>query len=139
MRLNQETDYALRLVYIFTCKKSDEYLSAKEIAFQHAIPFRFLLKVMIKLKKAGIIASRQGIDGGYKLAKKPRDINLKDVIEAIEGPININRCLKSSALCNAGLAPLCKVHRTLAQVQSNLLRDLESHNFESIEGWLPFT
>lgn len=132
MRLTQETDYALRLVLTFSELTPGEYLTAKDISESQNIPYRFLLRVIRKLKKADILASRQGVDGGYRLARPRREISLLDVIKAIEGEIKITRCLKSTALCNAGYAPECKVHRALGQIQEKLMHELRMANFEVI-------
>lgn len=132
MRLTQETDYALRLVLAFSQLNPESYLSAKDISDSQNIPFRFLLRVMKKLKTAGIVHSRQGVDGGYRLARPKEEISLKDVIEAIEGDLHITRCLKSVAHCNANYAPECKVHQALGKVQSALMRQLEEYNFGNI-------
>lgn len=132
MRLTQETDYALRLVLAFSMLEPGSYLTARDISETQKIPFRFLLRVMKKLKRAGIITSRQGIDGGYRLARPRREISLRDVIEAVEGGIHISRCLKSTDLCNAGYAPVCKVHRALGAIQENLLHALKAFNFDNL-------
>ena len=132
MKLTQETDYALRLVFAFAQLEPGCYLTAREIADSQHIPYRFLLRVITKLKKEGIIASRQGVDGGYRLGRPRAEISLKNVIEAIDGPIHINRCLKSTSLCNGDFAAVCRVHKALASVQENLLQDLRSRNFETI-------
>jgi Rrf2 family protein len=133
MKLTQETDYALRLVFAFSRLEPGCYLAAREIAESQNIPFRFLLRVITKLKKEGIVASRRGVDGGYRLGRPRAEISLKNVIEAIDGPIHINRCLKSESLCNGDFAPVCRVHRALAEVQDKLLRDLHSYTFENMQ------
>lgn len=132
MRLTQETDYALRLVLAFSQLQAGEFLTAKDISESQNIPYRFLLRMMKKLKSAGIIISRQGVDGGYRLARPRGEISLLDVIEAVEGRINITRCLKDTLLCNAGYAPECRVHKALGGVQEKLLRELKALNFENI-------
>lgn len=86
-----------------------------------------------KLKRGGILASRRGVDGGYMLARPAEKISLLDVVEAVEGGISINRCLKNEALCNGGFAPECRVHRTLMVVQERLLADLRNYNFANLE------
>jgi Rrf2 family protein len=133
MKLTQETDYAFRLVFAFSRLKPGCHLTAREIADSQNIPYRFLLRVIAKLKKEGIVASRQGVDGGYRLGRPRSEITLKDVMEAIEGPVNINRCLKSSSLCTGDFAAVCRVHRALAEVQDKLLQDLHSYNFENMQ------
>jgi Rrf2 family protein len=133
MRFTQETDYALRLVYAFSKLPPGTHRSAREIAEKENIPFRFLLRVMGKLKRAKIIASRQGVDGGYRLAKTPGEISLRAIVEAVEGEIKLSRCLKSVSFCSAGYAPDCAVHKTLAVIQGRLADDLAAYNFENLE------
>lgn len=132
MRLTQETDYALRLVLAFSQLQEGDFLTAKDISDSQRIPYRFLLRMMKKLKSAGIILSRQGVDGGYRLARPRGEISLHDVIEAVEGKMSITRCLKDTGLCNAGYAPQCKVHKALGGVQEKLLEELKALNFDNI-------
>lgn len=134
MKFTQETDYGFRIVLAFSKSGGDSFFTAVEMAENHNIPYRFLLRVLGKLKRAGILQSRQGVDGGYKLAKPPERISLRDVVDAVEGEISINRCLKSVDLCNAGYAPECQVHKTLATVQERFLQELEHYNFANLEG-----
>lgn len=129
MQFTQETDYALRLIAAFCRLPEGSYRQAREIADRETIPFRFLLRILGKLKAAGIMASRQGVDGGYRLARTPQEITLRAVVEAMEGKIFINRCLRDSALCNAGNVGHCGVHKALCSVQETLLRALDSHTF----------
>lgn len=133
MKFTQETDYAFRIVQMFTASDSGQYLTAGEMSEQERIPYRFLLRVLGKLKKAGIIESRQGTDGGYRLARPGEEVTLRDVVIAVEGDICINRCLRDFDCCNAGHAPECRVHRTLGAIQERFLKDLDSYNFTNLE------
>lgn len=133
MKFTQETDYAFRVVSIFAARKDDGHLTANEMSALEYIPYRFLLRVLGKLKGAGIVESRQGIDGGYRLARPPETITLRDVVIAVEGEICINRCLKDASQCNAGRAPNCRVHRTLCAIQDRLLGDLDKYTFATLE------
>ena len=133
MRFTQETDYAFRIVQTFAKKGPGSYFTASDMSEQESIPYRFLLRVLGKLKKAKIVESRQGVDGGYRLARPADQVSLRDVVEAVEGEVRINRCLKNVSLCNAGHAPECSVHRALGQIQERFLKDLERHNFSNIE------
>ena len=131
MNLTQESDYAIRAVLILT--NNTEVLDASSISQMGAIPNRFLLKLLGKLAKAGIVKSFRGVNGGYKLNKEPKDINLKMIIEAIEGEIAINRCLYDVETCNRKLNGNCPVHRALFNVQEKLTNALESINFEDFK------
>lgn len=133
MKFTQETDYAFRIVQSFAKAGTDGYFTAADMSDRENIPYRFLLRVLRKLKRAGIVTSRQGVDGGYRLGRPGGEISLRDVVEAVEGDIQINRCLKDVSFCNAGHAPECQVHRTLLAVQERFLRDLASRTFDNLE------
>lgn len=133
MNITQEADYAIRAILILTKEGEGAKLDAKTIAERGCIPLRFLLKLLRKLIKAGIIKSFRGVNGGYALLKNSKDINLKEVIEAVDGPIAINRCLKSDSFCNANRSFKCTVHRRLDNVQKVLTEELEKINFEELK------
>lgn len=132
MKITQEVDYALRVVLYLSKLGYGTKIEAKVISQQENIPLRFLLKLLRKLKQASIINSFRGVTGGYALAKLPKDITLKDVVEAIDGPIYVNRCLYDPSLCNLNRTNHCEMHETLNRVQQKLLYELEAISFEDI-------
>lgn len=129
MILNQATDYALRAVLYLSKKTRGEVVEARDIAAHEKIPMRFLLKIMPSLIKAGIVKSFRGVGGGYALAKAPGEITFLDVLEAIEGPVRINKCLIDESYCNKQAAPQCAIHCALAGIQAKLIDELKNHNF----------
>lgn len=133
MKITQEADYALRVILYLSKLDKGAKESARVISEKENIPLRFLLKLLQKLRKAGIVKSYMGVNGGYALNKKPQDITFKDVIEAVDGPIYINRCLYNPAECNLDRANHCNVHNALASIQENLKKNLESINFENVQ------
>lgn len=132
MRITQEGDYALRVVLCLCKSGTGQKIEAKRLAQSEDIPIRFLLKLLRKLVHAGIVKSYRGVGGGYAIAREPQTINLKQVIEAIEGPIYINRCLYDSAFCQRHQTHSCDVHRGLNIIQKNLMADLENITFEKL-------
>jgi Rrf2 family protein len=88
MRVSAKTDYALRAA-VELAAAWDEGLPVKgeRLATSQTIPLRFLENILLQLRHAGIIESRRGADGGYKLARSPEEITLADVIRAIDGPL----------------------------------------------------
>src|SRR5690554_630623 len=100
MRITQEADYALRAIYYLSTLEEGTKASANVIARSQNIPLRFLLKLLQKLRNAGLVESYMGVNGGYALSRKPKDISFLDVIEAIDGPVYINRCLYDPESCN---------------------------------------
>ena len=132
MGITQECDYALRVVLFLSEKEFDEKVESKIISETLNIPLRFLLKLLRKLTIAGILNSHRGIDGGYSLAKNPQDISMKDVIEIVDGPFYINRCLYDSAYCSLNRSNTCNIHQVLNKIQIQLDEDLQKINFNDI-------
>ncbi|ARC84324.1 Rrf2 family protein [Clostridium argentinense CDC 2741] len=132
MGLTQETDYALRVILYLSRLEKGTIVSANTISEKENIPLRFLLKLLRKLREAKLVESYMGINGGYALNKNPEEISLKDVIEAIEGPIYLNRCLYEPEKCNLRGPNKCAIHSALFSVQKKLVEELSKINFKEI-------
>jgi Rrf2 family protein len=88
MRVSAKTDYALRAAVELAAAYGDGTpVKGERLATTQTIPLRFLENILLQLRHAGIIESRRGADGGYKLARDPEQITLADVIRAIDGPL----------------------------------------------------
>ena len=87
MRVSAKTDYALRAALELAAAPDEKPVKGERIATAQAIPLRFLENILMQLRHAGLVESRRGADGGYKLARAPEEIALADVIRAIDGPL----------------------------------------------------
>ena len=88
MRVSAKTDYALRAAVELAAAHGDGTpVKGEKLATTQSIPLRFLENILLQLRHAGIVESRRGADGGYKLARAPGEITLADVIRAIDGPL----------------------------------------------------
>ena len=88
MRVSAKTDYALRaVVELASSGDGTTPVKGERLATSQGIPLRFLENILLQLRHAGIVESRRGADGGYKLARPPEEITLADVIRAIDGPL----------------------------------------------------
>lgn len=132
MQLNQATDYAFRVVLFLSQLPAETIVRGPQIAASQKIPSRFLLKIMRSLGRAGIIKSFRGVEGGYALVKPPDVISVYDVIEALEGPVAIQRCLNGKDYCTRQLGELCPVHEALATVQATLISNLKGITFAAL-------
>lgn len=89
MRLNARVDYALRAVAELAAAggSADHPVTAERLASAQQIPPKFLESILLQLRRAGVIHSQRGPEGGYWLAKPPTEISLADVIRVIDGPL----------------------------------------------------
>ena len=106
MRITLESDYALRIVSALA--KTEEKIDAKTLSDEVSVTQRFTLKILHKLVAGDFVKSYKGVNGGYRLNVSPENITLKDIIELIDGPIAISRCLESSEECS--MAPPHRRH-----------------------------
>ena len=98
MRITLESDYALRII---TAMAGYERITdAKTISQDTSVTIRFTLKILHKLVQGDLVESFKGVNGGYKLKTTPDKITLKQVIELIDGPIAIARCLDTDEGCS---------------------------------------
>jgi len=132
MKLNQATDYAFRAVLYLSRLSRGEVVEARVIAEQEHIPMRFMLKIFRMLTQAGIVESYRGIGGGYALAKMPREITMRNVVEAVEGPVHVNRCLIAPDECNKRNTAKCAIHKALFSIQQTINDRLEEYDFETL-------
>jgi Rrf2 family protein len=87
VRVSAKTDYALRAALELAAAPDERPVKGERIATAQAIPLRFLENILMQLRHAGLVESRRGADGGYRLARPPADVTLADVIRAIDGPL----------------------------------------------------
>lgn len=92
--LTRKTDYALVALAVLAKEAAGEGqpLSARQIAQRHDLPQALLMNVLKDLHKAGVVCSRRGAGGGYLLCRQPEQISLLQIIEGIEGPVNVALC-----------------------------------------------
>ena len=133
MNINQESDYAFRIILMLSKEGLDNKLDAKFLSEKGSIPLRFLLKLTRKLIQAGIVKSYRGINGGYAITREPKYITLKDVVEAIQGPIMITRCTYDKETCSANKGNHCSIHKALCNIQNTMIHELVKVTFEDLK------
>ncbi len=124
MRITLESDYALRILTALA--HHEEKVDAQTIADETLVTLRFALKILHKLVVGEFVTSYKGAKGGYKLAVSPDKITLKAVIELIDGPIAISRCLDSGEAC--ALNPdktACIYHHIFDTISLDVARKLQ--------------
>jgi len=130
MELTRAADYALRGILYLSLQPQDSICIISEIASKMDIPEGFLARIFQIMAKTGIIRYHRGKRGGFSLSRPPKQIAMKDVIEALEGPIHLNRCLSDFSDCT--LEAHCSIHEVWVEIQNNVLAILEKTDFESL-------
>ncbi|HOA35036.1 MAG TPA: Rrf2 family transcriptional regulator [Bacillota bacterium] len=104
MKLSARVEYGVRAMAVLALHDGLGPLSLKEIAKSEKISYQFLEQIFPDLRKAGLVGSVRGARGGYYLARPPEQINIGDIVRAVEGPIAPVDCLADD---NAGREPCC--------------------------------
>lgn len=116
--LRRNTDYALRAMVNLASHYGNEPISTRTIATEEDISYQLACKLMQRLQKAKLVTSCMGANGGFTLNKKPSRISLLDVINAIQGPISINRCLLGLNACKK--QKNCSIRSKLVGLQDSI-------------------
>jgi Rrf2 family protein len=87
MKISARCEYACRAILELALNEAEQPLTAVVIAEKRNIPSKYLVHILIQLRRAGLVRSVRGSQGGYLLSKAPADITLLDIIQAIDGPI----------------------------------------------------
>ena len=116
--IRRNTDYAVRLMVHLAKHHGNEPISTRASAAEEHVPYQLACKLMQKLNNAKLVTSCMGPRGGFVLAAEPSKISLLDVVDAIQGSINMNRCLLSEDTCPNQTT--CTVRDKLAGLQKNI-------------------
>lgn len=119
MQLTRAADYAVRVMIHLAGPVSEDRVSLPALAEATEAPESFLSKVLQALARAGLISSRRGQSGGFKITEHGRAATMREVIEAIDGPICLNLCLVSGRSCDRKRR--CPAHPVWAQAQMAML------------------
>ena len=109
MRITQEADYAIRICCVLD--DAGDKLGTAEISVRAGVPQRFALKILRTLLQAGIVRSIVGNIGGYALDTDGATLTVVRIIEAIDGPICISKCMDGDYDCTRNpVKSYCKMH-----------------------------
>lgn len=92
MAITTRSEYGLRAMSLLAEQLGDELLSASEIARREDIPVKYLEQILSAVRKAGLVRSQPGARGGYRLARPAREITVREVVVAVDGPVSPLAC-----------------------------------------------
>jgi Rrf2 family protein len=128
MQLSKRGDYGLRVILELALAPRGEFISAATVAERQSIPLAFLGKIANQLAIAGLVRTQRGATGGMMLGRAPADISILDVVQALDGPIILNDCLRARGECTRDA--ICPVYSAWDQAQAALMHALRSATFD---------
>lgn len=120
MKLSTKSRYATRILILMAGQPGEVSFRKVDIAKGEGIPPDYVAQILLTLKRAGLVNSQRGAQGGFTLAKDPETITILDVIEATEGPVSLVDCANRASPCKR--SGVC-VTKTIWEGAGKLLRD----------------
>ena len=122
MRVSAKVDYALRAMLELAA--ADGLVKGERLATSQAIPQKFLENILVELRKAELVSSQRGVEGGYALGRPAAEISVADVIRAVDGPIATVRGVRPDQVEYEGAAAgLGQVWLDLRAAMRSVLED----------------
>lgn len=99
--VTRQADYGLLLMTALASHFPHGYISLRELAEERRLPYRFLSKIILPLRKSGLVDAQEGISGGYRLARHPEAIRIRDILEALGEDLMLVRCGSGDKECQS--------------------------------------
>ncbi|HEX5809265.1 MAG TPA: Rrf2 family transcriptional regulator [Anaerolineales bacterium] len=132
LKINRQTDYAVRIVLALAKQGESARLSSGEIQREMQIPPSIMPRIVALLARAELVNTFPGRDGGLMLPRPAAQITLKDVVEVVEGPILLSDCLQVEKEEDCPFQSQCPVRSKWGRVQMAILREMAAITFESL-------
>jgi len=130
MQITRQADYATRAILYLARNRNGKRVATSQVAKEQKIPSSFLAKIISQLSIAGMLHTSRGAHGGISLARNPEQITLLQVIEAIDGPIQLNVCIGREGVCS--FEDNCPIQLVWCDAQNELITKLRNTNFAQL-------
>ena len=127
MKLSLRGEYALRALLVLGLKYDQSVTRISTISEQQNIPKRFLEQILNELKSAGLVQSRRGVSGGYRLARPPEQITLAAVVRHIEGALAPVSCVSERFYekCSCPDESRCAIRSVMKEIRAAVVQIAE--------------
>jgi len=132
LKINRQTDYAVRVVLALAQRGEGTRLSSADIQKEMLIPKAFMTRIVAQLSRKGLVNTFPGRDGGLMLPRPASLITLKEVVEAFEGPILLSECMQVKGEDDCPFQANCPVRSKWGRVQAAMMREMASISFEDL-------
>lgn len=128
--LRRNTDYMLRAMVNLARNYGNGAVSTRAIAEEEDISYQLACKLLQNLQKREFVGSSMGPKGGFILSKAPSEINILELIEAVQGPLKLNRCLLDVKACKRQRS--CAVRAKLGELQKLMEKYLRAVTLDDL-------
>lgn len=132
LKINRQTDYAVRVILALAQRGEGARLSSAEIQREMLIPKAFMSRIVAQLAREGLVNTFPGREGGLMLPRPASQINLKEVVEAFEGPVLLSECMQAKGEDDCPFQSDCPVRSKWGRVQAAMMREMASVSFEEL-------
>lgn len=132
MKLTTKGRYGLRAMLEMALSMNEGPVVLRTIAERQGISERYLEQLLIPLKKAGLVKSIRGSQGGYVLKRDPGNITVGDIIRVLEGPIAPVECVNETDPEACNRADYCVTRKIWSEVRDSIIKVLDSHTLEDL-------
>ena len=133
MRISAKGEYAAKAV-LYLSLRYPNVVTIQEVSARHRIPAKYLEHILLSLKKAGVLESRRGVKGGYRLAKAPAQVTMGEVLRVVDGKFSQSSCievnLKSGYACPE--SDSCGLKQVWQDVQNAVEKILFETTFDDL-------
>jgi len=133
MQFTKAEEYGLLGVMYLAEKDRYVITPLAEIAEAQDIPEKFLAKIFQSLSRTGIVRSHRGVRGGFSLGKDPAKVSIKEVLEAIQGPYHLMKCITDIRIC--GKDTFCALRELLIIAEDRLVSTFEKYTLADLGKW----
>jgi len=128
---SKKCELALQAVLFLSIKKDQIIFNAKEVSEELKVPKEFVSKMLQSLTESGIVGSKKGKKGGFYLARRPSQIKLIEIVEAIDGLDVFNNCVLGFPDC--GSDHPCPVHEKWGKIRDEAFKMLSEETLEQLK------
>jgi Rrf2 family protein len=128
--IGRHTDYATRIILHLSMMGAGAHITADEVARKRLLPRAFVRRIIRRLGASGILRTSRGAGGGISLARPPAQISLFDIVQAMEGGLNLNACVENPSACP--LAVICPVQSAWTDITGQIADSLKAVRFDHL-------
>ncbi len=133
LKVSKLTDYGIGLMVSLARRQDDNLVAARELSADSGLPLPTVSKLLKVLTGSELLVSTRGASGGYALARRPDQITLVDMIEAIEGPLALTEC-SGNVACVCELETSCGLKANWNWINQQLLNTLRGITLQNMTG-----